>query len=73
MKTKELAINPLLNARDVSKILCCSESHVYKMADRGQLSCVRWECPCEGYKRSKTVIRFKKSDILECLEVNHEN
>jgi hypothetical protein len=73
MKPDQLEIEPLLNAKDVSKILRCSVPHVYKMANRRQLPCVRWDCPCEGNKRSKTVIRFKKSDILKFLEDNHEN
>ena len=36
MKPEKGEIQPLLNARDVSKILRCSMPHVYKMAARGQ-------------------------------------
>jgi hypothetical protein len=56
MKPEELEIEPLLNARDVSKILRCSLPHVYKMADRGQLPCIRWESPGNGERRPRTVV-----------------
>jgi hypothetical protein len=73
MKPDELEIEPLLNARDVSKILHCSVPHVYKMADRGQLACVRWDCPGNGERRPRTVVRFKKSDVFEFLEAHYGN
>ena len=60
----------LLDAKDVSKIFRCSLPLVYKMADRGQLPCVRWECPGNGKKRRET-LRFKKDDVLEFVESHY--
>jgi len=57
-------MEPLLTAKDVKILLNCSLPLVYRLADRGQLPCVRWECPGNG-KRSKTIVRFKKMDILK--------
>jgi hypothetical protein len=71
MKPDEFEIEPLLNAKDVSKILRCSVPHVYKMADRGQLACIRWDCPSNGAKRSKSVVRFKKSDVFDFMEAHY--
>jgi hypothetical protein len=71
MKPEELEIEPLLNARDVSKILRCSLPHVYKMADRGQLACIRWDCPGNGERRPRTVVRFKKSDVFDFMEAHY--
>ena len=61
----------LLNAKDVKNLLRCSLPLVYKMAKRGQLPCVRWECPSEGGKRPKTIIRFKRSDVFKFIEENY--
>jgi len=60
-------MEPLLTAKDVKTLLKCSLPLVYKMADRGQLPCVRWDCQGNG-NRSKTVVRFKKSAILDFIE-----
>ena len=71
MKPDEFEIEPLLNAKDVSKILRCSVPHVYKMADRGQLPCIRWDCPGDGMKRPRSVVRFKKSDVFDFMEAHY--
>jgi hypothetical protein len=60
----------LLTAKDVQRIFKCSLPLVYKMAERGQIPCVRWKCPGNG-GRSKTIVRFKKSDILRFIENNY--
>lgn len=70
MKPEEWKIEPLLNARDVSKILRCSLPLIYKMADRGQLECIRWDCPGNGEKKPRTIVRFKKEDVFRFME-NH--
>jgi hypothetical protein len=57
----------LLTAKDVKKILKCSLPLVYKMADRGQLPCVRWECPGEGV-RKKTTLRFELEALRDFIE-----
>ena len=60
----------LLDAHEVKQILKCSLPLVYKLAERGQLPCVRWKCPGEGDTKPRTTVRFKKKDILEFIE-NH--
>ena len=60
----------LLDAKEVKKMLKCSLPLIYKMAERGQLSCVRWECPGEGEKKPRTMVRFKPSDVLDFIEEN---
>ena len=61
----------LLDAKQVKKILRCSLPLVYKLADQGRIPCVRWECPGNGKKRSRTVVRFKMSDIMDFIENNY--
>ena len=61
----------LLTAKDVSKIFSCSLPLVYRMADRGQLPCVRWECLGEGEKRRETV-RFLKDDIIKFIQEHRQ-
>lgn len=64
-------MEPLLTAKEVKILLSCSLPLVYKMADRGQLPCVRWQCPGDG-KRDKTVVRFKKNDVFDFIEANYK-
>ena len=59
--------DPLLTAQDVKKILKCSLPLVYKMAERSQLPCVRWDAPGDG-TRKKTVVRFKMEDVLKFID-----
>ncbi|MBW1693061.1 MAG: helix-turn-helix domain-containing protein [Deltaproteobacteria bacterium] len=61
----------LLTPKDVKKILKCSLPLVYKLADRGQLRCVRWECPGSGEKQPRTMVRFKQSDVMEFIEKHY--
>jgi len=63
-------MGPLLTAKDVKNLLKCSLPLVYKMADTGQLPCVRWQCVSNS-KREKTVVRFKKSDVLKFIDENY--
>lgn len=58
----------LLTPKDVRKILKCSLPLVYKMASRGQLPCVRWECPGNGTEKTRTCVRFKLSDVQAFIE-----
>jgi hypothetical protein len=64
-------LEPLLTAKEVRNLLKCSLPLVYKLADRGQLPCVRWGSPGEGKKQAKTIVRFKKHDVLEFVEKNY--
>ena len=57
----------LLTAKDVKRILKCSLPLVYKMAERGQLPCVRWPCPGDGDKK-KSMLRFELEAIREFIE-----
>jgi len=63
-------LEPLLTAKDVKGIFKCSLPLVYKMAERGQLPCVRWPAPGNG-SRKKTVIRFKIEDIQKFIESSY--
>ena len=60
----------LLDAKEVKKILRCSLPLIYKMADRGQIPCVRIPCPGDKQKR---LLRFKKDDVLRFIEKYYEN
>jgi hypothetical protein len=64
-------MNNLLTAADVKKILKVSLPLVYKMADRGQLPCVRWECPGAGEAKPRTMVRFKLEDIMNFVEKSY--
>ena len=57
----------LLTAKDVRRILKCSLPLVYRMAERGQLPCVRWDCPGEGNRR-KTMVRFELSVVQDFIQ-----
>ena len=60
----------LLDAHEVKQILKCSLPLVYKLAERGQLPCVRWECPGNGTEKPRSMVRFKQADIMKFIE-NH--
>ncbi len=64
-------MNELLTPKDVQKLLRCSLPLVYKMAARGQLPCVRWECPGEGKEKPRTMVRFKKQDVFAFIEQHY--
>jgi predicted DNA-binding transcriptional regulator AlpA len=67
------AIEVLLTARDVKQSLGCSLPLVYKMAERGQLPCVRWECPGDGTTKPRTMVRFRQSDVMRFIEDHYRN
>jgi predicted DNA-binding transcriptional regulator AlpA len=60
-----------LTAKDVAKVLKVSLALVYRMADRGQLPCIRWECPGEGTERPRTMVRFRSEDVRKFLESHY--
>jgi len=64
-------MEPLLDAKQVQKILRVSLPLIYKMADRGQLPCIRWECPGEGKIKPRTTVKFKLEDIMAFIEKHH--
>jgi predicted DNA-binding transcriptional regulator AlpA len=62
----------LLDAKQVKRILRCSLPLVYRMAERGQLPCIRWECPGNG-TRKKTLVRFELQAIRAFIENHRKN
>ncbi|HEA68264.1 MAG TPA: DNA-binding protein [Desulfobacterales bacterium] len=64
-------LEDLLKASDVAKIFRCSRALIYRMADRGQLPCVRWPCPGMGKRKTRETVRFKKAVVIAFLE-KHE-
>jgi len=60
-------LSPLLDAKDVKRMLKCSLPWVYKAADNGLLPCVRVPCPGKG-DRQKNMVRFKLEDIVTFIE-----
>lgn len=60
--------NQLLTAKQVRKLLNCSQALVYRMSERGQIPSVRWEAPGNG--RKKEMVRFKLEDILQFIEAH---
>lgn len=65
-------IGNLLDAKQVSKILRCSAPLVYKMAERGQLDCIRWEAPGEGTQKPRTTVRFRLEDVKCFIDRNYQ-
>jgi hypothetical protein len=59
----EVALEQLLDAADLRRILKCSLPYVYKLAERGQIPCVRVPCPGRGGEIRRTVVRFRPSDV----------
>ena len=66
-------IEPLLDAKEVKRLLRCSLPLVYKLAERGQLPCVRWECPGDGKAKARTMVRFKQCDVIEFVEKHYRS
>ena len=66
-------IEPLLDAKDVKRLLRCSLPLVYKLAARNQLPCVRIPCPGEGTGRQKSMVRFKKADVLSFIDKHYQS
>ena len=61
-------IEALLDAKEVKRLLKCSLPWVYKAAAQGLLPCVRIPCPGKGTRKPKTMLRFKREDILAFIE-----
>ena len=61
-------IEALLDAKEVKRLLKCSLPWVYKAAAQGLLPCVRIPCPGKGARKPKTMLRFKREDILAFIE-----
>ena len=61
----------LLDAKEVRKLLKCSLPLVYRMAERGQLPCVRWKCPGIGTEKPRTMVRFRKEDVFDFINSHY--
>ena len=61
-------IEALLDAKEVKRLLKCSLPWVYKAAAQGLLPCVRIPCSGKGARKPKTMLRFKREDILAFIE-----
>jgi hypothetical protein len=60
----------LWTPKQVQSFLKVSLPYVYRLAERGQLPCVR--IPSEGQgKRAKTVVRFLKTDVIDFVKSNY--
>lgn len=57
-------IDSLLTAQDVKRVLKCSLPHVYNLADRGQIPCIR--IPCPG--KASSMVRFKQEDVRSFIQ-----
>jgi hypothetical protein len=71
--TEQNDIEPLLDAKEVKRLLRCSLPLVYKLADQRRLPCVRWECPGKGTKKPRTMVRFKPDDVYSFIEEHYRN
>lgn len=58
----------LLTAKQTARLLNCSAPLIYKMAGRKQIPCIRWECPGNGDKKSRSMVRFQLADIQDFIE-----
>jgi hypothetical protein len=65
----ETRLPKLLKPSDVSRILNCSTSYIYKLADAGLLPCIRFSVPTTG-KRKKETVRFYPQDV-EIFQKDH--
>lgn len=73
MTDNQLETNePLLNANEVRRLLKCSLPLIYKMAQQGQIPCVRWACPGGGKEKPRTMVRFKRKDVWAFIEANYQ-
>jgi excisionase family DNA binding protein len=58
----------LLTPKQVSKILQCSQALIYRMASDSRLPSVRIPCPGKGTIKSRSIVRFKKKDVMDFIE-----
>jgi len=66
-------ISALLDAKQVKQLFRCSLPLVYKLADEGRIPCVRIPCPGSGTAKPRTMVRFKKEDVLDFIEKHYRN
>ncbi len=67
------SIEPLLDAKEVKRLLRCSLPLVYKLADQRRLPCVRIPCPGNGTNKRQNLVRFKRDDVYSFIEEHYRN
>jgi hypothetical protein len=67
---QHIEVDALLDAKEVKRLLRCSLPFVYKLAERGQLSCIRIPCQTLG-TRKKELVRFKREDVIGFIESHY--
>ena len=65
-------IEPLLDAKEVRRLLRCSLPLVYKLANQGRIPCVRIPCPGQGIKK-RHLVRFKLADVYDFIEEHYRS
>lgn len=61
-------MKPLLQAKDVAKLLNCSRDHVYQLDRRGLLPCsVAWPCDDRG-RDTRKLRRWTEQDVMAFIE-----
>ena len=65
-------IDPLMDAKDVKRMLKVSLPLVYKLAEQGRLPCVRIPCPGEGQVKPRSLVRFKMKDVYAFIEAHYQ-
>jgi predicted site-specific integrase-resolvase len=63
---------PLMDAKDVKRVLKVSLPCVYKWAEAGRLPCIRIPCPGEGTKKPRSIVRFKLEDVHRFVEEHYK-
>jgi excisionase family DNA binding protein len=58
----------LLTPKEVQATLKCSLAYVYKLVDRGHLPCVGFPQMGQGTEKPRSLIRFKRSDVVKFIE-----
>jgi len=58
----------LLPPKEVQVTLKCSLAYVYKLVDRGHLPCVSFPNMGEGIEKPRSMIRFKRSDVVKFID-----
>ena len=66
----EAMTEPLLDAKDIRKLLKISLPLVYKLAKENRLPCIRIPCPGKGTEKPRMILRFKQGDVFKFIE-NH--
>lgn len=67
---QHIEADALLDAKQVKALLRCSLPFVYKLAERGQIACIRIPCQTLG-TRKKELVRFKREDVTGFIEAHY--